>query len=154
MSPTCGFLKRNCLGLQKFLPSTQSPLVFAARTYGDLSSWHWNPELGGLVWGCDSSVLRYLSQTFIYHTWMWDRPIPMSLSLLPIWVDMVSLIPQLSDFHSTWFLNSSEWCFFYSLVVILMWLCKEVSHVCLCHHLDWQSPVISYSCLRTPALTC
>ena len=45
----CGLFKRNCLGLQKFLPLTQSPLVFAAITYGDLSSWHWNPGLGGLV---------------------------------------------------------------------------------------------------------
>ena len=29
-----GFFKRNCLGLQKFLPLTQSPLVFAARVVG------------------------------------------------------------------------------------------------------------------------
>ena len=38
----CGFFKRNCLGLQKqkFLPLTQSLLVFATKTYGDLSSWH------------------------------------------------------------------------------------------------------------------
>ena len=45
----CGFFKRSCLGLQKFLLLTQSPLVFAARSYGDLSSWHWNPGLSGLV---------------------------------------------------------------------------------------------------------
>ena len=42
----CGFLKRNCLELQKFLPLTPLPLVFAARSYGDLSSWHWIPGLG------------------------------------------------------------------------------------------------------------
>ena len=45
----CGFFKRNCLGLQKFLPLTQFSLVFAARTYGNLSPWHWNPRLGVLV---------------------------------------------------------------------------------------------------------
>ena len=43
------FFKRNCLGLKQFLPQTQSPLVFAARSCGDLSSWHWNPGLEGLV---------------------------------------------------------------------------------------------------------
>ena len=42
----CGFFKRNCLGLQLFLPLTQSPLGFAARSCGDLSSWHWNAGLG------------------------------------------------------------------------------------------------------------
>ena len=57
----CGFFKRNCMGLQKFLPLTQSLLVFAARSYGDLSSWHWIPGLGGLVWAWDSSFLRYHS---------------------------------------------------------------------------------------------
>ena len=29
----CGFFKRNCLELQKFLPLTQLPLVFAATIY-------------------------------------------------------------------------------------------------------------------------
>ena len=38
----------------------------------------------------------------------------------------------------------SGWWLFHILVVILMWLCEEVSHVCLCHHLD-QNP-ISYFC--------
>ena len=48
----CEFFKRNCLGLQKILPPTQTPLLFAARSYGNcLSFWHWNPGLGGLVWG-------------------------------------------------------------------------------------------------------
>ena len=38
--PVCGFFKGNCLGLQKFLPLTQSPLIFAARSCGVLSSCH------------------------------------------------------------------------------------------------------------------
>ena len=42
----CGSFKRNCLGLQKFFPLIQPPLVFAAKSYGDFSSWHWNPGLG------------------------------------------------------------------------------------------------------------
>ena len=47
----CGFFKWNCLGLQKFLPLTQSLLVFVARSYGDLSSRHWNPGLEGPIVG-------------------------------------------------------------------------------------------------------
>ena len=35
-----------------------------------------------------------------------------------------------------WISECSEWCFFYNLVVILMWLCKELSCVYLCCHLD------------------
>ena len=42
----CGFFKGNYLGLQKFLPLNQSQLVFAARSYVDLSFWHWNLGLG------------------------------------------------------------------------------------------------------------
>ena len=68
----CGFFKRNCLRLQKFLPSTQSLLMFAARNFEDLSSWHWNPGLGKLVWGWDSPLLRYPFQTFIHHMWVRD----------------------------------------------------------------------------------
>ena len=33
----------------------------------------------------------------------------------------------------------SEWWLFCILVVILLWLCERVSHVCLCHHLDQRS---------------
>ena len=72
----CGFFKRNCLGLQKFLLPTQSPLVSAARSCEDLSSWHWTPGLGGLVWSWDSWLPRYPFQIFVHHTRMWNQPIP------------------------------------------------------------------------------
>ena len=72
----CGFFKGNCLGLHKFLPPTQSLMVFAARSYGDLPSWHWNPGLWGLLWGWDSLLLRYPSPNFIHPTWMWGQPVP------------------------------------------------------------------------------
>ena len=46
--------------------------MFTDRSYGDLSSRHWNPGLGGLVWGWDPSLLRYpslfLSTTCGYRT--------------------------------------------------------------------------------------
>ena len=46
----CGFFKWNCFGVQQILPLTQIPMVFAVRSYGDLSSWHWNPELVRGAW--------------------------------------------------------------------------------------------------------
>ena len=42
----------------------------------DLFSCHWNPGLGGLVWGWYSSLPRYTSWFFIHHTCTWDQPIP------------------------------------------------------------------------------
>ena len=47
-----GLFKRICLGPEQFLPPTQSPLVFADRSYGDLS--YWNPGQGDLVLDWDS----------------------------------------------------------------------------------------------------
>lgn len=53
-----------------------SLLVFTARRCGDFSSCHWNPGLGGLVWGRDPILLRETST------------VKTSLSILncPIWV--------------------------------------------------------------------
>ena len=58
----CGPFKRNCLGIQQFLPPTHSPLVFTARSHRDLSFQYWNCGLGCLVWGCNPSLPRYPSQ--------------------------------------------------------------------------------------------
>ena len=40
------YFKRNCLEFQNFIPPIQSLLVFVARSYEDLSSWHWKPRQG------------------------------------------------------------------------------------------------------------
>ena len=86
----CGFYKRNSLRLQQFLPWTQSPLVFAAGSCRDLSSWHWNPGLGDLVWVWESLLMRYPSQIFIH---MGVGPAySASAPLLPVWMDVVFLI--------------------------------------------------------------
>ena len=90
----CGFLKRSCLGLQQCLPLTESLLVFADKSYGYLYLCYWNPGLGGQVWGWDSSFPRYLSLILIHHTWVHMGPVCYtSLTLLPDWMDVVSLIP-------------------------------------------------------------
>ena len=45
----CVLFKENYLELQKFFHQLNPIVFFAARRHGDLSFWHWNAELGGLV---------------------------------------------------------------------------------------------------------
>ena len=88
----CGYFKRNCLRLQKFLPSTQSLLVFAARSYGDFSSWHWNLGWGGVVWGYDSLPPELsLPNFYLPHVHV-GQACSASLPLLLIWKDVISFI--------------------------------------------------------------
>ena len=142
----CVCFKRNCLGLQQFLPPTQSPLVFAGRNCGDLpiSSWHWDPGLGTLVWGWDSSLPRCPSLYMcILYMWVWGQPVPRlrpssSLGGCGFCNSVVVRLPfnSISD--------GSEGWLFYSLVVILMWLCDEANHVYLCRHLDQRSESVIF----------
>ena len=133
----CGFFKRNCLELQQFLPLTQSLLGFAGRSCGDLSSWHWNPGLWGLVWGWDSLLLRYPSQIFLHHMWAWDQPIPRCAPLTSLDEGgfFNSIVVRLPFNSSS---DGSEWWLFYILLTMLMWLWEEARHICLCHHLDQE----------------
>ena len=88
----CGFFKGNCLGLQKFLPLTQSLLDFAARSCGDLSSWHWNPRLG--AWSGLGLLVPQISLPNFYPPHVSVGPAhSASAPLLPVWMDVVSLIP-------------------------------------------------------------
>ena len=95
----CGFFKKNCLGLQKFLPLTKAPLVFIGRSFGDLPPWHWNPGLGSLV----GLGLLYpeISLLNVYPPQVDVGPdCSASSPLLLVWMDVVSLIPELTDSHS------------------------------------------------------
>ena len=89
----CGFFKRNCLEVQKFLPLTQFLLVFAARSCGDLPSWHWNPELGvpGVGLGLLAPKISLLN---FYPSHIGEGLAHFSCApLLQVWVDVFSLIP-------------------------------------------------------------
>ena len=105
----CEFFRKNCLGLQNFLPQSTEPhqpglsVEFLLTTYG-----------------CGKS--------------------PFCLSAPPTSLDgcgFFNFIVVGFPFNSI--SVSSEWWFFCILVVILMWLCEEVSCVCLCHELDQKS---------------
>ena len=87
----CGFFKGNCLGLQTFLPLTLSQLAFAARSYIDLSSWHWNLGLEGL--GQAGTPRSEISFPNFYPPHVDVGPTcSSSLLSLPVWMDVVSLI--------------------------------------------------------------
>ena len=72
----CRFLKRKCLGLQKFLLLTQALLFFCSQKiwaliFLPLEHWTGWPCLGlGFV------APEIPSQIFIHHMWVWDQPVP------------------------------------------------------------------------------
>ena len=133
----CGFFKRNCLELQKFLPLTQSWLGFAARSYGDLSSWHWNlePSVGQGLLAPETSLLNICPP----HVDVGPAH-SVSPPLRPFRMNVVSLIPQLSDS-----IQVNFWWFW--VMVVLQFSCnfdvvgQGNKHVYLCRHLDWKSPL-------------
>ena len=116
LSP-CGHFKWTLLKIQQFLPPSQPPLIFTARNFGDLSSWHWNPRLCGLAWVCDHLLQKYPSQflsttcecgtTHFAAALTASPPISTTPPLLPIWMNVASLNPWLSSFHPAQFDNSS-----------------------------------------------
>ena len=147
----CGFPKRNCLGVQQPPPLTQSPLVLAARSCGVLPSWHWNPGLGVRVWVWNFLFPRYPSWIFIHVGWgqplLWLRA-----SYQSPWVwflqfyschTSIQLDTVVVRLQGNSISDIPEWWLLYILVVILMWLCEEASHVCLCCHLDWKPEKIT-----------
>ena len=63
-SKTVRPFKWSLLKIQQFLPLSQSPLVFTARSYGDSSSQCWNSGLCSLAWGWNRLLPRYPSRFF------------------------------------------------------------------------------------------
>ena len=72
-----------------FLPLTQSLLVFAAKSYGDLSSWHWNlePSVGQGLLAPETSLLNICPP----HVDV-EPSLSMTAPHLPVCMDVVSLI--------------------------------------------------------------
>ena len=80
--------------IQKFLLLPQSPLIFAARSYRDLSSWHWNPAwVGGPAVGLElltpKIALPYFYPPYVGVEAAYSKSVP----LQPVWIDVVALIP-------------------------------------------------------------
>ena len=108
--------KRRCLRILQFLLPPQLPPVFTARSYGDLSVFlALEPQAGWSGVGLASLVTEVYLPMFIRHTWVWDHLFHISASptLLPIWMNVTSLIFWLLDFHPAQFF----WWFW--LIVVL-----------------------------------
>ena len=92
----------------------------------------------GLVWGWDSSLLKYPS--WIFSTTRGCGTSPFHICEPPTSLDACGVFNSVVvRFLFSLISDGSEWWLFYNLVVILMWFCDEVTHVCLCCHLDWKS---------------
>ena len=62
--------------------------------------------------------------------------------LLSVWMNISSLTPWLSDFHTIW-LSSNSGCFLFSnLLLSLFWLCKEAKCIYLHRHLGKKSTIL------------
>ena len=112
----------------------------------DLSIWHWNPGLGGLVWA-ETPRSQDIPPDFYPPHVAVEPTHSMSLCLFfsspPTSLDGCSFFNSIVvGFLFNLISDSSEWWLFYILVVILMWLYKKVSHVYLHLHLDQKSPIL------------
>ena len=96
------------------------------------------------LWVVPSVLLPSCSSWFI-HMRIWDCRVCQLLpccnsspircpspSLLPVWMNISSLIPWLSDFHTVQISDSSVYLFF-NLLLSFFWLCKEAE--CIFLHL-------------------
>ena len=122
----CGFFKRKWLGLQKFLPPTESHWFLQPEVMGNYllvtgilgfrssyragtpHSWSIPPEFLSTTRACGTSPSSYQSRRSDFLIFIIVR--------LPFY--------SISD--------GSDWWLFYNLVVILIWFWEEVSCVYLC----------------------
>ena len=65
-----------------------------------------------------------------------------SLPLQPVWMNVSSLTPWLSDFHTVRFSVSSGWSLFLNLLSSFFWFCEEAQCVYLPLHLGRKSQVL------------
>ena len=122
-------------------------------------------------WVAQSVLLPSCSSQFIC-TQMWDRPLhepplhppqssscclaasPLhpgcpSLPHLPVWMNVSSLTPWLSDFHTVWFSGSSG-CFLFLNLLSSFWLCEEARCIYLWLHLGQKSLAFIFSIIPSP----
>ena len=89
----CGFFERNRLVFQQFLPLTQFMLISVDKSYGDVSSWHWNPGLGRPVVGLGLLTPK-ISLLNFYPPHVYVGPAhSVSLPFLSVCIDVLSSIP-------------------------------------------------------------
>ena len=73
----------------------------------------------------------------------WSPHSCLSLPLLQVWMNVSSLNPWLSNFHTVWFFVSSGCFLFLNLPLSFFWLCKEAHCVYLHLHRSWHKHLFS-----------
>ena len=73
-------------------------------------------------------------------------PSCLSSPFLPVWVNVSSLTPWLSDFHTVRFSGSSGNFLFLNLLLFFFWLCQEAKYIYLYFHLGWKSDTKKSEC--------
>ena len=125
---------------------------FSQRLCGSVSP-HWNLELPGLshslavsptlsAYNCGTacSACCHLAQSDSHHLSMNPLcPSCPSPLLLLVWMNVSSLTPGSSDFHTVQFPVSSGCFLFLNLLLSLFWLCEEAQSTYLHLHLGWKS---------------
>ena len=112
-------------------PTASIPTGVFSQSFGGFISLRWSPELGGL--SRSPVVPPGLSARECGTSWSSScclacpgPPVPPSCPSLPLllaWMNVSSLTPWLSNFHTIQFSVSSDWFLFLNLLVSLLCLC-------------------------------
>ena len=141
VSPTNSPVK---LGVSPAAAST--PTGFYSQRFWGFIYPHWNPGLLGLSHspvlppGLSARECGTARSASLCLGMSPLRPNCPSPPLLLVWMNVSSLIPWLSDFH-TEFSGSSDYFLFLNLLLCFFWLCKEAKYIYLRLHLGWTSDV-------------
>ena len=139
----------NCPVRLAVSPATLTPTGFFSQRFWGFISPHWNPVLRSL--SCSPVVPPSLSSCkcgtahSTSHCLSWSASCRLAVSplhpscpsppLLLVWMNVCSLPPWLSDFHTVWCSGSSGWHLFLNLLLSFFWLCEEAKCIHLCLHL-------------------
>ena len=140
---SCGYLQWTLLWGWEFSPAPLPPQVFTEVLRLSLC---WNPGL----WGLSHSLVVPSSLSACKRAMTWSsscylavhplHPSCPSPPLLPVWVNVSSLTPWLSDFHTIRFSGSSGYFFFIFVNLLFFFLlCKETKCIYLCLHLGQKA---------------
>ena len=105
-------------------------------------------------WKCATTLSTSQHVAWSSRCQLAPLPGPLAAALLPVlsawmpisaplsvWMDVSSLTPWLSDFHTVWFSSSSSCFLFLNLLLSFFWLCKEAKCIYLGLHLGWKSEI-------------
>ena len=138
--------------------TAETPQVFIAWSFEVISSWHWNPGLHCLSHS-PGLLLVYLhenvgspsplataspSWSTSFHLASILSALTAHLLLLPVWMNVPSLTPWLSNFHTLQFSGSSGCSMFLNWLLSFFWLCKEAKHIYQCLHLHQNSKFLLF----------